>query len=105
MEVLRIAGILRDGPLAARRVARELTVRVNYKGETIAHHRLDFVVDDRVVVELKATEVLAPHARAQLFNYLRATNLEVGLLLHFGPKPRVYRSLFRGRGIGTAPNA
>jgi GxxExxY protein len=49
------------------------------------------VVDDRVVVEIKSTEVLPPMARRQAVNYLRATTLEVALLLHFAPEPRFYR--------------
>jgi GxxExxY protein len=49
------------------------------------------VVDGKVVVEIKSTDRLHPNARRQLLNYLRATNLEVGLLLHFGPEPKFYR--------------
>ena len=74
-------------------VAREFAAPVTYKGRQLAIQRLDMVVDGRVVVEIKATLELHPTAKRQLFNYLRATNLEVGLLLHFGPKPRVYRQI------------
>ena len=49
------------------------------------------VIDEKLVVEIKATHLLGEVAPRQLFNYLRATNLEVGLLLHFGPKPRFFR--------------
>jgi GxxExxY protein len=69
-------------------VVREFAARVFYEGEEIGFHRLDMVVDSVVVVELKATPLLPQIARRQLYNYLRATNLEVGLLLHFGPTPR-----------------
>jgi GxxExxY protein len=72
-------------------VRREVSVRVSYKGEDIAWQRLDMVVDGRVVIEIKASEFLPPTATRQLFNYLRATRLEVGLLLHFGPKPEFKR--------------
>ena len=68
-------------------VARELAVEVEYKGRHVCWHRLDMVVDDRVIVELKAGETLPAYAERQLMNYLRATRFEVGLLLHFGPKP------------------
>lgn len=96
--------------LAARGhgVVRELNVRVFYKGEQVGHHRLDMVVDDRVVVELKSTALLPPIARRQLHNYLKATTLEVGLLLHFGEKPRVFRSFVPHRsphGGWTATSA
>src|SRR5690348_552799 len=49
------------------------------------------VVDDRVIVENKATELLSPAAKPQLITYLRATAFEAGVLLHFGPRPRFYR--------------
>jgi GxxExxY protein len=89
------------------RVAREFAAPVPYKGRQLAVQRLDMVVDSRVVVEIKATHELHPSAKRQLFNYLRATNLEVGLLLHFGPKPRVYRQIathaYRGARGHSAP--
>jgi len=72
-------------------VAREFDVTVHYNGVEISHQRLDMVVDERVVVEIKATERLRGNVRRQLYNYLRATNLDVGLLLHFGPGRRFYR--------------
>jgi GxxExxY protein len=76
---------------AGHRVAREYAVRIYDNGHELGFHRLDMVVDDVVVIELKATEALPDFARRQLFNYLRASNLEVGLLLHFGPSPGVRR--------------
>lgn len=86
------------------RVAREVHVPVGFKGRELGRQRLDMIVNDRVVVETKATEILHPHATRQLFAYLRATNLEVGLLLHFGPQPRFHRvaCLNDSRG-GTGP--
>lgn len=94
---------------AGRSVAREYATRVYYDGHQIGFHRLDLVVDLKVVVELKSTPVLAPYARRQLYNYLRATDLEVGLLLHFGPKPAYHRLYVPNRArtasarAGTAP--
>ena len=75
-------------------VAREVGVRVMYKGEVIAVQRLDLVVDDVLVVEVKSSYDLHPAAKRQLYNYLRATCMEVGLLLHFGPEPKFYRQVF-----------
>jgi GxxExxY protein len=72
-------------------VGREIAVRVTYKGNDIAWQRMDIVVDGRIVIETKAGELISPNARLQLHNYLKATGLEVGLLLHFGPKPRFWR--------------
>ena len=68
------------------RVAREYAARIYYKGDELTTQRLDLVVDERVIVEVKATERLDRAAPRQLFNYLCATQFEVGLLLHFGPK-------------------
>ena len=65
-------------------VARQFGVVVRYKHIEIAHQRLDIVVDHKLVVEIKSSEKLHRDAPRQLFNYLRATNHEVGLLLHFG---------------------
>lgn len=72
-------------------IAREATVPVCFRGKPITTQRLDMLVDNRVVVEIKSTEILHRSAHRQLLNYLRATALEVGLLLHFGPEPRFYR--------------
>lgn len=73
------------------RVVREFSVPVRYHGIAVAYQRLDFVVDEKLVIEIKATEKLPPNALRQTYNYLRATNLEVGLLLHFGWQPKFYR--------------
>ncbi|UCF86337.1 MAG: GxxExxY protein, partial [Desulfobacteraceae bacterium] len=48
----------------------------------------------KVNVEIKASKKLAPENEAQLLNYLKATNIEVGLLLNFGPKPQITRKVF-----------
>ena len=72
-------------------VDREVWVRVQYKGDEIARQRIDMVVDDRLLVEAKSSQDLHKSASRQVYNYLRATRLEVGLLLHFGPEPCFYR--------------
>jgi GxxExxY protein len=74
-----------------RRVQREVMVPVWYKGEVLTSQRIDMIVDDRVLVENKASAALPETGEDQLLNYLKATPLEVGLLLHFGPEPRFYR--------------
>jgi GxxExxY protein len=72
-------------------VEREFWTDVFYKGHPIARQRLDMIVNRAVVVEVKATERLAPFARRQLLNYLTATKLDLGLILHFGPEAKVHR--------------
>jgi GxxExxY protein len=78
-------------------VAREVGIRVWYKGQDIGAQRLDMIVDDAVVVEVKSTLVLHPSAMRQLTSYLRATNIEVGLLLHFGEKASFYRRVLSNK--------
>jgi GxxExxY protein len=72
-------------------VAREVHVHVHYKHHSLGVQRIDMVVDEILVVETKSTLELHKAAQRQVFNYLRATKFEVGLLLHFGPKPQFYR--------------
>jgi GxxExxY protein len=79
------------------RVAREVSVHVLYKGQDLGSQRIDLIVDERLVVETKAVWDLHKSATRQLYNYLRATNLELGLLLHFGPEPKFYRVICRNR--------
>jgi GxxExxY protein len=73
------------------KVERELAIQIYYEDRIVAWQRLDMVVDGKVIVEVKATERMAPYAERQLRNYLRATEYRVGLLLHFGPEPKVHR--------------
>ena len=72
-------------------VQRERLVNVFYKQKLLGRQRLDMVIDEVLVVEVKSTVDLHAGARDQLYSYLRGTNLQLGLLLHFGPKPRFYR--------------
>ena len=74
-------------------VEREVAVRISYKGEHLSEQRIDMIVDSRLVLEVKSTLQLHPVALRQLYNYLKGTSLEVGLLLHFGPKPKFYRQI------------
>ena len=70
---------------------------VYLRGEPLAYERMDMLVDGAVVIENKAREPLDPDAQGQLFASLAATNLEVGLVLHFGKKARFYRVFFENR--------
>ena len=72
-------------------VVREMSIRVTYRGDEIAFQRLDMLVDDKVIIEIKSTFDLHKAHQRQLYNYLRAARKEVGLLLHFGPEPEFYR--------------
>ena len=74
-----------------RSVWREVSVPIFYKGDLLTTQRIDMVVDDKIVVEIKSTYLIPPAAKRQTLNYLRASSLEVGLLLHFGPDAKFYR--------------
>jgi GxxExxY protein len=73
------------------RVDREVSFTVYYEGEVVGRYRIDHLVEGRLVLEIKAGKLLAPTDRDQLLNGLRASNHEVGLLFHFGPRPAFYR--------------
>ena len=75
------------------RVEREVGVEVFYLGVQAGLFRLDLLVEGKIVVECKATELLSPHARPQVFNYLKSSTFPVALLLHFGPGPKHHRFL------------
>jgi GxxExxY protein len=72
-------------------VGREVRVPVWFENQLIGYSRLDMLIDRKVVVEIKASERLPNFAERQLRSYLKATKLEVGLLLHFGLKAEVHR--------------
>ena len=65
------------------RFARQVPIGVGYKGHTVGEARLDLVVDERLVVELKAVENIAPIHVAQILSYLKATRAQLGLLITF----------------------
>ena len=77
------------------KVEREVAVMVYFRGEPLAYERMDMLVDGAVVIENKAREPLDPDAQGQLFAGLAATNLEVGLVLHFGKKSALLSRLLR----------
>lgn len=72
-------------------IATEVKTDVYYDGEPVGAFRIDLLVESRLVCELKAGPRLASADEAQLLNLLRATDLELGLLFHFGPKPSFKR--------------
>ena len=69
-------------------------IKVHFKGYEVGEYYPDLIVDDMVIVELKAAEGIVEAFENQLINYLRATNIEVSLLLNFGKKPEFRRKLF-----------
>ncbi len=69
-------------------------ITVIYQDEVVGEYFADILVDNKVIVEIKAVRSLVPEHEAQLLNYLKATNVEVGMLLNFGPQPELRRKAF-----------
>lgn len=73
---------------------RQVPISVRFRGHCIGEYRADLVVEDLLILEIKAQAALSPINEAQLLNYLKATGMQVGLLLNFGPKPQFKRRIF-----------
>ena len=69
-------------------------IHVYYRNQIIGEYFADLIVNDLVILELKAVRSLQKQHEAQLLNYLKATKFEVGLLLNFGPLPKQVRKAF-----------
>jgi GxxExxY protein len=76
------------------RVTRQHPLPVWFRGNGVGNFYADIVVEDAVIVELKAARNIEGAHEAQLLNYLKASQIEVGLLLNFGPAPRIRRMVF-----------
>ena len=74
---------------------RELEKQIYYDGQEIGTRRVDFLVESKVMVEMKALTTLEDVHLAQAINYLEAYKLEVGLLLNFGAKSLEYKRLIK----------
>ncbi|HEY9229166.1 MAG TPA: GxxExxY protein [Gemmatimonadaceae bacterium] len=79
------------------RVRREVPIMIYFRGEPLATQKVDMLVDEVVIVENKATEQLHPSANPILFSYLCSSDLEVGMLLHFGHEAAFQRILCENR--------
>jgi GxxExxY protein len=76
------------------KVEQQRPIKVYFEAEPVGDYVADLVVADRVILELKAAEAIAEAHKAQLLNYLKATDIEVGLVLNFGPKAEFRRKVF-----------
>ena len=79
---------------AGLKTVKQQEIVVYYDGENVGDYRADIIVNDAVIVELKAARELAEEHEAQLLNYLKATTIEVGLLLNFGVKAEHRRKVY-----------
>jgi GxxExxY protein len=78
-------------------VEKQRRVKVFYEGNLVGDYCADLAVEEKVIVELKAAEALCEDHEFQLINYLKATEIEVGLLLNFGKKPEFRRKIFTNK--------
>ena len=76
------------------KVQQQQAIEVFYEEENVGEYFADIIVNDTVILELKAVAKIAYEHECQLINYLKATNVEVGLLLNFGTKPQHKRKVF-----------
>lgn len=76
------------------KIGRQKPINVYYDNKLVGEYFADLIVEDKVIIELKAAETLIEEHELQLINYLKAINIEVGLLLNFGRKPEIKRKIF-----------
>lgn len=76
------------------KVEAQKQIKVYYKNVAVGQYYADLVVNDLIILELKAAEGIIKEFEFQLINYLKATEIEVGLLLNFGMKPEFRRKVF-----------
>jgi GxxExxY protein len=75
-------------------VEQQYNLKVFYKDQEVGSYFADLIVDQKIVIELKAAESICPEHKCQLINYLKATQIEIGLLLNFGKKAEFSRVIF-----------
>jgi GxxExxY protein len=75
-------------------VEKQKPIKVYYDDQLVGEYFADLIVNEQVIIELKASESLCEEHEYQLINYLKATDIELGLLLNFGKKPEIKRKIF-----------
>ncbi|SRR6266487_5642267 len=83
------------------KVEPQVHLHVYYRGQKVGEYIADLLVNDIVLLELKAAEKIVEEHAAQLLNYLKATNIEVGLVLNFGPTAEFRRKVYDNERKGT----
>ena len=79
------------------KVEQQKNIKVNYEGHEVGDYFADLIVNDDVIIELKAAESICEEHEAQLLNYLRATDKEVGLLFNFGKEAKFVRKVYSNK--------
>ena len=83
------------------KVDQQVHLYVFYHGRVVGEYIADMVINDTVLLELKATQKIIEDHAAQLLNYLKATNIEVGLVLNFGPTAEFRRKIYDNERKGS----
>jgi len=78
---------------AGLEAVKQKSIQIHYDREVIGDYTADIVVEDKVILELKAVKEIHPVHEAQLVNYLKATGMEVGLLINFGDRVEIKRKV------------
>jgi len=76
-------------------IRQQVPVNVYYENEIVGFYKADIIVENKIIMEIKAVEALCEAHECQLINYLKATEFEVGLLLNFGKEPQFKRKIFQ----------
>ena len=76
------------------RTGQQVPIQVYYDGHEVGQYFADLAVEHAVIIEVKVADAICDAHEAQLINYLKATDAEVGLVLNFGPKPEFMRRVF-----------
>jgi len=79
---------------AGLRAEKEKKIQVYYDTQLVGDYMVDIIVEDKVILELKSVKELHPAHSAQLVNYLKATGIEVGLLINFGDRVDIKRKVY-----------
>ncbi len=86
--------LLIELPKCGLLVDSEKQITVEYDGQSVGEYFVDILVENKVILEIKAVKQINPDYEVQLVNYLKATKIDVGLLLNFGPSLQVKRKIF-----------
>lgn len=83
-------------------VEQQFPISVYFRNTKVGFYQADLIVEEKVIIELKAVRAILPKHKAKIINYLKATEIDVGLLMNFGDKPEFKRFIFdKKRNVGA----
>ena len=71
-------------------IKKQVPIKVKYKGEIVGDYIADILVEDKIIIEIKTSEVISDAYRAQIINYVKATDIKLGILINFGSEKLEY---------------